>query len=124
MNMTGITAAHRVQPGDLLRLAGDRLTGAGLEASTMPGDASRLLIDCPHARCLLSVSGCGLAGWGCCPLTGLRPGPAEAADLAAALLTGRTAGFPCVRGTVRPPILVETPTGPAAAAGEGYRGAP
>lgn len=124
MNMPGITAAHQAQPGDLFRSAAYRLTTAGLEASTMPGEASRLLIGCPHTRRLLSVSDCGLAGWQCCPRPGPRPDLAEAADLAAAMLTGRTADFPRVKGTARPPILVETPTGPAAGAGEGYREAP
>ena len=70
MNMTGISAAERTQPGELVRLLCDGLTASGLEARPLRGDGSRLVITCPRARCLLTVSDCGLAEWECCPLPG------------------------------------------------------
>jgi hypothetical protein len=94
MNMTGISAAERTQPGELVRLLCDGLTASGLEARPLRGDGSRLVITCPRARCLLTVSDCGLAEWECCPLPGCPPDPGQVADLATALLTGRAGVFP------------------------------
>jgi hypothetical protein len=88
MSVTGISAA------ELVRLVFDGLIASGLEARPLRGDGSRLVITWPHARCLLTVSDCGLAEWGCCPLPGCPPDPGQVADLATALLTGRAGVFP------------------------------
>lgn len=94
MSVTGISTAERTQPGELVGLVFDGLTASGLEAHPLGGDGSRLVITYPHARCVLAVSDCGLVEWECCPLPGCPPDPGQVADLATALLTGRTDVFP------------------------------
>jgi hypothetical protein len=92
MNMAGICAADRVQPGELLRLVFDGLTASGLDP--LRASDRLLLTECPHARCALTVSDCGLAEWEYCPLPGFQPDPKQVADLATALLTGQGRQFP------------------------------
>jgi len=85
----------RTAPGELLRLVADGLTGAGLDVRP-PGDADgcRLDIAWPGARCTLAVGDCGSAEWEYWPWSPQDADPNLTADLATALLTGRTGPQP------------------------------
>jgi hypothetical protein len=91
--------ADRAAPGELLRLVADGLTGAGLEVRP-PGDGEgcRLDIAWPGARCTLTVGECGNAEWEYCPGSPQDADPGLTADLATALLTGRTGPQPRLGG--------------------------
>jgi hypothetical protein len=80
-------------PGELLRLVADGLAAAGLDVRP-PGDGYRLDIACPAARCTVAVSECGSAEWEYCPWSPKDADPGVTADLATALLTGRSGPQP------------------------------
>jgi hypothetical protein len=93
--VTATCLADHAAPGGLLRLVADGLTGAGLDVRT-PGDEDgcRLDIVLPGARCTLAVGDCGSAEWEYCPWSPDDADPDLTADLATALLTGRTGPQP------------------------------
>jgi hypothetical protein len=96
---TTCLAAGPAAPGELLRLVMDGLTGAGLDARPPDGgDGYRLDITWPGARCTLAVGDCGNAEWEYCPLSPQDADPGLTADLATALLTGRTGPQPRLGG--------------------------
>jgi hypothetical protein len=93
--MASASADDRAQPGDLMRLVADGLTASGLEVRLPEGEhRRRLTIGCPGARCALPVSDYGLVEWECRPQPGSDADPGQVADLATALLTGRTGDHP------------------------------
>jgi hypothetical protein len=93
--VTATCLADRAAPGGLLRLVADGLAGAGLDVR-VPGDEDgcRLDIVLPGARCTLAVGDCGSAEWEYCPWSPGDADPDLTADLATALLTGRTGPQP------------------------------
>jgi hypothetical protein len=87
--------ADRAAPAELLRLVADGLTCAGLEVRPSgDGEGCRLDIAWPGARCTLTVGECGNAEWEYCPRSPQDADPGLTADLATALLTGRTGPQP------------------------------
>jgi hypothetical protein len=97
--VTTACVADRAAPGELLRLVMDGLTGAGLEVRPPGGgDGCRLDIAWPGARCTLTVGECGNAEWEYCPGSPQDADPGLTADLATALLTGRTGPQPRLGG--------------------------
>jgi len=89
------SAAGLEEPGELLSLVMDGLSGSGLDVR--PGEGSMVAIAWPGARCALAVSDCGRAEWEYCP--GPPADPGLAADVATALLTGRPGPFPRLAGS-------------------------
>ena len=97
--MTTACLADPAAPGELLRLVADGLTGAGLEVRPPGGgEGCRLDIAWPGARCTLTVGDCGNAEWEYCPSSAEDADPGLTADLATALLTGRTGPQPRLGG--------------------------
>ena len=97
--MTTTCLADPAAPGELLRLVADGLTGAGLEVRPPGGgEGCRLDIAWPGARCTLTVGDCGNAEWEYCPSSAEDADPGLTADLATALLTGRTGPQPRLGG--------------------------
>lgn len=93
--MTTTTLADPAVPGDLLRLVTDGLTSVGLDIrSPADADDSRLAIDWPGARCSLAVGEGGSAEWEYWPWSPQDADPDLTADLATALLTGRSGPQP------------------------------
>jgi len=86
--------AGRTAPGELLRLVADGLTNAGLDIRPPADGDGRLDIALPRARCTLAVGDGGSAEWEYCPWSPADADPDLTADLATALLTGRTGPQP------------------------------
>jgi hypothetical protein len=84
----------RTAPGELLRLVADGLTNAGLDIRPPADGDGRLDIALPRARCTLAVGDGGSAEWEYCPWSPADADPDLTADLATALLTGRTGPQP------------------------------
>ena len=93
--MTTTSLADCAAPGELLRLVADGLAAAGLDVRP-PADADgcRLDIALPGARCTLAVGEDGSAEWECWPWSADDADPDLTADLATALLTGRSGPQP------------------------------
>jgi hypothetical protein len=97
--VTASCLPDRAAPGELLRLVADGLTCAGLEVRPSgDGEGCRLDIAWPGARCTLTVGECGNAEWEYCPGSPQDADPGLTADLATALLTGRTGPQPRLGG--------------------------
>jgi hypothetical protein len=92
--VTTTTLAAPAAPGELLRLVADGLTGAGLDVSPPTDGEGRLDIAWPRARCTLAVGEGGSAEWEYCPWSPADADPDLTADLATALLTGRSGPHP------------------------------
>lgn len=88
------TLADRGAPGELLRLVADGLTCAGLDVRPPADGEGRVAIAWPGARCTLAVGDCGSAEWEYRPWSPQDADPDLTADLATALLTGRTGPQP------------------------------
>ena len=86
--------AGRTAPGELLRLVADRLADAGLDVRPPADGDGRLDIAWPGARCTLAVGDGGSAEWEYCPWSPADADPDLTADLATALLTGRSGPQP------------------------------
>jgi len=87
--------AGRTAPGELLRLVADGLTGAGLDVRPPADeDGCRLDIAMPGARCTLAVGEGGSAEWEYWPWSADDADHGLTADLATALLTGRSGPQP------------------------------
>ena len=86
----------RTAPGELLRLVADRLADAGLDVRPPAEGDGRLDIAWPGARCTLAVGDGGSAEWEYCPWSPADADPDLTADLATALLTGRSGPQPRV----------------------------
>jgi len=92
--VTTTSLADPAAPDELLRLVADGLTGAGLDVRPPADGEGRLDIALPGARCTLAVGECGSAEWEYCPWSPEEADPDLTADLATALLTGRTGPQP------------------------------
>jgi hypothetical protein len=83
--------AGRGSPGELMGLVADGLMAHGFDVRPPEDEGDRgLVIGCPGGRCSVSVGDWGDVEWQWCP-AGLAD-PGRIADVAAALLTGRTPG--------------------------------
>ena len=93
--MTATCTVGRTAPGELRRLVAGALAEAGLDVSA-PGDEEgcRLDIALPGARCTLAVGEDGSAEWEYWPWSADDADPDLTADLATALLTGRSGPQP------------------------------
>jgi hypothetical protein len=95
-------AADHAEPGELIRLVAEGLTGCGLEVRLSdPQGAARLDIACEAGQCRLSVNDWAYAEWDYTPRSRDDADPTLTADLATALLTGRTDQYRRLAGGYR-----------------------
>ncbi|HEY2577670.1 MAG TPA: hypothetical protein VGI74_15290 [Streptosporangiaceae bacterium] len=95
MNEGSGSAVGGAQPGELMRLIAEGMTGKGLALrSPEPEHGGHLIIEDQGAWCTLLVDDTGNVELACSPAKGGKADPQEVADLAAVLLTGRAGGHP------------------------------
>jgi hypothetical protein len=79
------------EPGELMHLVANGLSGNGFNVGLpVAGNGRCLSIACPVAQCALTVEDGGSIVWEWNPVAGSAVDPLELADVASALLTGRT----------------------------------
>jgi hypothetical protein len=92
--VTTTCLAASTAPGELLRRIADGLAHGGLDVRLPDNREGRLDFTCPGARCTLTVDDSGHVEWEYCPWPPQDADPGLTADLATALLTGRTGPQP------------------------------